>query len=293
MSDEGIERSFNLAGSLGGGGIAKASVAKGGLDPEFGIFAGPGAKNADLRALEHAKTKADMGVDPNEIRQSTGWFQGPDGKWRFEIDDSAAIFHENSGSRFMDANLEHPELYEAYPGLKNTILERTSKPGSGWSRQPGPGEPQGRISIAPDKELTDKGWTMADTTTPMNEPMSVLLHELQHQIQAREGFTGGSSPEFVYNQLGEFATKEARSSPEQFDAMGKLLTAFNAMPEGVKTGMLYRLYRRNAGEAEANAVQMRRDLSRSERRLFDPLDDMRASAFDKEFIIPKRDINEY
>ena len=41
------------------------------------------------------------GADPEAIRQETGWFQGYDGKWRFEIDDSKAVFRKGGDVRLM------------------------------------------------------------------------------------------------------------------------------------------------------------------------------------------------
>jgi hypothetical protein len=71
------------------------------------IFAGPRAATADLNALARAQemrqaanegaqrwldggaTDFDPGADyRTRIWNETGWFQGPDGNWRFEIDDS-------------------------------------------------------------------------------------------------------------------------------------------------------------------------------------------------------------
>lgn len=56
---------------------------------ESGMFAGILAKNADLDALDVAKNMANSGASRDDIWKQTGWFQGVDGKWRFEIDDSA------------------------------------------------------------------------------------------------------------------------------------------------------------------------------------------------------------
>ena len=48
-------------------------------------YAGPKAATADLEALRQAKEMAEQDVAAETIRQQTGWFQGMDGKWRFEI----------------------------------------------------------------------------------------------------------------------------------------------------------------------------------------------------------------
>jgi len=54
------------------------------------IFAGTGAKTADRAALAQAEKLTAAGADPRKIWKDTGWMKGGDGKWRFEIDDSAA-----------------------------------------------------------------------------------------------------------------------------------------------------------------------------------------------------------
>jgi hypothetical protein len=70
-----------LAALMGGFGDAGAAKA---------IFAGITAKTADRAALAQAEKLTAAGADPRAIWRDTGWMKGGDGKWRFEIDDSAA-----------------------------------------------------------------------------------------------------------------------------------------------------------------------------------------------------------
>ena len=53
-------------------------------------FAGENALNADMSALDQAKSMEEVGYDAELIRGQTGWFKGVDGKWRFEISDKEA-----------------------------------------------------------------------------------------------------------------------------------------------------------------------------------------------------------
>ena len=53
-------------------------------------FAGERARTADPMALETAQQRLARGDDAEAVRRETGWFEGNDGKWRFEIDDSQA-----------------------------------------------------------------------------------------------------------------------------------------------------------------------------------------------------------
>ena len=48
--------------------------------PLLGIFAGVGAKTADLAKLATAKEMAETGSDAKSIWNKTGWFQGADDK---------------------------------------------------------------------------------------------------------------------------------------------------------------------------------------------------------------------
>ncbi|MFW5910908.1 MAG: LPD23 domain-containing protein, partial [Thiohalospira sp.] len=61
-----------------------------GLEGPAFSFAGKGAKTADVYSQKHARRLIREGVDPEEARRRTGWFKGPDGRWRFEISDDEA-----------------------------------------------------------------------------------------------------------------------------------------------------------------------------------------------------------
>lgn len=65
-------------------------------------YAGTNAANADLEALEVAKGMAEQNVSAETIRQATGWFQGADGKWRFEIDDSGMRYSARGDLNYGD-----------------------------------------------------------------------------------------------------------------------------------------------------------------------------------------------
>lgn len=78
-------------------------------------YAGANAANADLEALEVAKGMAEQNVSPETIRQATGWFQGADGKWRFEIDDSGMRYSARG-----DLNYGDPD-YWRYRELRDKL----------------------------------------------------------------------------------------------------------------------------------------------------------------------------
>lgn len=53
-------------------------------------FAGASAFNADAQSLAAARERMVNGHDAEEVRKATGWHQGVDAKWRFEINDAQA-----------------------------------------------------------------------------------------------------------------------------------------------------------------------------------------------------------
>src|SRR5882762_5965554 len=118
-----IERATDLAGLMVGG---PAPIAAKMADGTLGSFAGVGAKTARTDYLDIAKKMyADEGHTAEDIWKSTGWFKDiRDGKWKWEINDQGAKLKEGfdinkSQVVQMDEMLDHPELYKAYPGLKN------------------------------------------------------------------------------------------------------------------------------------------------------------------------------
>ncbi len=94
-----------------------------------GIFGGELAQTADKAALAKAKALEGSGADQRAIWKETGWFKGGDGKWRFEIDDSAAAIRDTAlpttsigGKQYADfpisAAVDHKDLFSAYPDAK-------------------------------------------------------------------------------------------------------------------------------------------------------------------------------
>ncbi|MDV7394397.1 LPD23 domain-containing protein, partial [Arthrospira platensis SPKY1] len=54
-------------------------------------FAGEKSLTHDDLYLAFAQDMVARGQDPEKVRQETGWFQGKDGKWRYEISDKEAF----------------------------------------------------------------------------------------------------------------------------------------------------------------------------------------------------------
>lgn len=142
-------------------------------------YAGEHAENADLAALERAKEMLRAGVAEETIRQETGWFRGKDGKWRFEIDDSTAQVSDSLLNYMtLEELLPGAEIFRAYPDMKDiAVVFQNLEPGvnASYDRQ--------FDSINVDYRL--KG-----------DPDGIrraVLHEIQHAIQSREGFSSGAT----------------------------------------------------------------------------------------------------
>lgn len=232
-------------------------------------FGGTRAAQADLQALERAQAMERQGVDAKTIRKDTGWFRGADQQWRFEIDDSGMAYSrwgdlrredraeyerfrelegrfvsgtlteqdlaelrglideghgtgraEESGLLKLADFIQHDELFENYPQLKNTTLAFVDLRNGARGQY----DPTMDV-IALDRSLR-------------GEPEDVLIHEIQHAIQQKEGFAGGSSPEYWKSR--RTGGGEDRTAAE--------------------------LYQNTAGEIEARDAAARRTLSAEQRR---------------------------
>lgn len=139
------------------------------------MFLGPSAKKANLSNLKKAK---EMEGTPQEVFKETGWFKD-DGDWKFEISDAKAKI-KNGPTELGDVKqgtlgdyLEHPELYENYPELADipTKVHKASE----------------NFGAASSNQLEIKGKTKGDME-------DIILHEVQHPIQRKEGFNRGGNP---------------------------------------------------------------------------------------------------
>lgn len=165
---------------------------KGRGPPERFSYAGRDARNADLEALHEAERYEMQGVDAETIRQKIGWFRGADGKWRWEIDDSGMKLRTDaadiSNYTTLGELVNAPELFTAYPDLADVgvtfqTLERGQN--GGYNRR--------FDSIELSRELKQKPEALLNS----------LIHEVQHAIQQREGFTPGANLKYWNRKLEE------------------------------------------------------------------------------------------
>lgn len=281
-ADPVIGRAADLAGLAAG--VSTPFAEPGAV----GIFGGRLAKTADHAKLAQAEEMAAKGAFPDEVHAATGWFKGADDKWRFEIPDNAAKFQRVEGKNTIDnwpidrphettlgAAFDHPELMAAYPDLKGVRL--TFEEGSGG--QLGSYRPKDPIL-----EALDAPEAVSLSTRPTrygddkNAARTVALHELQHAVQAREGFARGGNPQEFMRGYSSIV-RDANDQIEAINAsLGKavgtprydeLLAMRSELvkeiqkiegPNGIGVKEKgYADYKRVAGEVEARNVEHRAD----------------------------------
>lgn len=178
-----------------------------------------------------------------------------------------------SGNATLEDVIDHEELFQAYPQLRNVRVEFKELPGN----------TQGYFSPSENKIALDSKLRSA--------PEATIIHEIQHAIQKAEGFASGASPEYWQQHRDE--AKEARIADIR-EEIARLeeqlpwdLNKWTAEDDAIETkiGELedsiidiqngvgldsYDLYRNTAGEIEARDAASRRELTPEQRRATPP-----------------------
>ena len=148
-------------------------------------YAGANANGANLESLREAQAMQEAGADMESIRKATGWHEGMDGKWRFEINDSRMQLRTDAADipnyTTLGELVDAPELFEAYPDMADlSVTFHTLEDGQngGYSRK--------FDSIELSRDLKNRPETLLNS----------LIHEVQHAIQSREGFASGANPAY-------------------------------------------------------------------------------------------------
>lgn len=212
---------------------------------QAGMMAGVQAKNADMDSFAEAQKRIDAGEDVEKVRKETGWWKHDDGTMRFEFSDadsemvlpprkeiktntyaSMSGFSNTNNQKFpykLGDLFKHDKLFENYPEAKNFRVGFYDEPNN---RIGGFAAGTGR-HIA----MNLSGRDLTDPAV-LDDIRSVMLHEIAHTIQGKEGFTrGGSSGGHLENSLMD----EGISSISQFHATQtkKTQKAFDtAFPNG-------------------------------------------------------------
>lgn len=273
-SIQAIERAADLATLTV---MGPAPLAKKMADGTLGSFAGVRSKGYDKQALEVAQLGEKRGLTPDEIWQKTGWFKGADKRWRYEIDDSGSTFTPIGSSPKLPLNephklkdvLDHPELYEAYPGIENIKVKAPT-----WY---------------PDKGAHWDGSTIVIGKEAAKDK-STLMHEVQHAIQDREAFAQGGVPgksgknyklkyeEEVDKYRKEYLDlqKEADKgplSPAKLERLDYFRELFYKYAQYARAGDIKARenYMALAGETEARNVETRLPLEPKDRASISPM----------------------
>lgn len=243
----------------------------------LGMFGGrmsPQTKNM----AEHLEAR---GASKSTIKEMTGMERGAEGKWRFEIDDSAAkidptLFVQAGKSLTGEIEttvgqvLKHDELYKKYPEAADIpLIIDALHPSYGTYKHR-----QGIIVMDYKQKLIGEG------------RLGTLLHEIQHWIQHKEGFSfaaTGTLPEKLRDQLaGKFIRENLQEEVRAVESLQKaakkyiekkrpeIARAFmekaeEAAKKLIKTAR-YRTYFQNATETEAKNVENRLKFSKELRR---------------------------
>jgi hypothetical protein len=235
------------------------------------IFIGENSKTWNAGNAAKAVELEKAGVAPEEIWAATGTFRGAEGKLRQEISDKGSRLTEKVHQDIMSKGyfndpisgaLTHEQLFQAYPELANinATLRATELPGGSFNKFSSEIEASGPSTM---------------------HQKSTMLHELQHAIQQREGFAGGSSPSGPYPEgvreqilkdqyeqlkaLTKYDPSNPYSSPNSLTEE-ELLKMAKRNTDSLNGVGRMQAYRRSAGEVEARAVQKRRNLTDEERK---------------------------
>lgn len=232
---------------------AAMSLATGGMPMAekgaAGIFGGKLAAGADHKAMQEAQRMWAGGKDMEGIIKDTKWFLDPtDQKWKWEIPDNRSVMkymperEGNIATGSLESLFHHPEAYKNYPELRGNELSLTKFAG------PKDFKGAGGFDIFTDKMFVNApDWRTA---------RDVTLHEMQHAIQKKEGFSYGANPRYYAQRIEE----DLRKQP---DFSG--VYDFNKVKKAAED-----LYYKTAGEVEARNVQKRKDFSPFERVNYPP-----------------------
>lgn len=295
VSDAAMSRAGEMAGLAMGGSLPMSRPAG-----SLGTFAGRLSKTADQDALARAESMLASGADRQAVWDQTGWFKGADGQMRYEIPDGAAKIGPKAleeltagdgygaTQRTAAGALHHSDLYAAYPELRQTSVDaryndelpRHLANAEYRHRSDGNGD-RAQINLSANSLDGDMG------VRPM------LLHEMQHGIQAQEGFASGGDPRALARRLpdpdelsdAQLLAGMARTVERPSDVYAKFYRLTGREPRGNAIPIFEQTapeqlrsmptsgmdaYRRLAGEVEARNVEARRNMSPEELRAQPP-----------------------
>jgi len=240
-----------------------------------------------LDNLDAAKRELAAGKSPLKVKVAYGWEQGVDGKWRMESDDDSLRLKAAAGTKawrdlfshtekygpkkyaLLKDVISHDELFTAYPDMGDikVYVDIDSKRGYGYYS-----EHENAIHLS------------YDTANYSVDTTFVIMHEIQHAIQAREGFARGGRSEMFSESMNVHIWRNDLSEAEDYAErarnpyetgakieLRKILDQYNVETiEELRTlyekETQYGQYKRLAGEVEARNATRRLAMSTAERR---------------------------
>ena len=233
-----------------------------------GIMAGPKALTANRELLGQAIDMARSGAPREDILKNTGWFQGPDTNWRFEINDGTPapgspsapggrVLRAAGDTHRLDSAIYHPALAAAYPDLMRSIDVNFNQDAALGNAG---GQFRRSVTGAPSNiDLRGAPGTYTGGQRIATDPQfSTLLHEIQHAIQAREGWQGGSNPDYYRTQVarsGIYPEEEANPGLRAADYTHR--STADALRAGLGSGAQARIIVGNEFKQLPLRMQMR------------------------------------
>ena len=194
----------------------------------FAVGGKGGAKNLGIGKMDEAEAMEKAGADRKEIWRKTGWWRGKDGKWRIEIPDAKPSdgtvvnlrtrqFKDDNGHYFvfrLGELVDGGQLNSAYPGMVDEITLHFRHDMPSYKATYSPKDKAIELS---DRYLQRSSKYADETNVRLsNDATTLIVHELQHAIQQREGFASGAdadklSIEDYHNTSGEVEARNAQT----------------------------------------------------------------------------------
>lgn len=244
---------------------------KPGFAKELGVVAGRRAKKLNPEAVALADSMKAGGSSAAEIREATKavgtpiWFD-KDGSLRWEIDDSAMKVKRDATGFTLADKIEHPELFDNYPELKNVRMNDDYNLGTTGAYN----ERMKTISY--------------NSEQPAFDTKKLLAHEGNHAVQGIEGFARGGSPsefkawpdsfiaEFQATQMPRLVELEGKANltnleKHELRKLSRVRDNMVTYREQSQGGLLspFDMYQRKLGEADSRAVEARIGMTKAER----------------------------
>lgn len=157
--------------------------------------------------------------------------------------------------------ITHDELFKAYPQIRNVeiVFNKNMKKGEFANATiPQKGGVRSSAYIEVSKQAFYK-----DGVFSVDEFKKTLMHEVQHIIQAYEGFANGSLPSEQYERLRRIAVADYKKNPSAYKNIADTAEEFADVM--VTPRDAFRTYQNVYGEQEARNVEDRLKLSKEER----------------------------